>query len=65
MPEGLFALQGFPPKQACGSPTKRCSQEGPSPSEVITVDFGLEMSRPFQVVSHGRISYSAQYRPKR
>lgn len=39
------------PKQAGGAPTKCCNWGHSSSSEVITVDFGLEMMTFFQVVT--------------
>lgn len=51
-------------KQACRPPTKCCNQGVSSSSEVITVDFGLEMMTRFQVVTCGHISPPTQYRLK-
>lgn len=54
--------EAFPLKQACGSPTKHRDQQGPSSSEAITADIGLETRRPFKLMAQIHICHSIQYR---
>lgn len=60
----LICAMRLSAKQACGSQTQCCNQKDSSSLEVITVEFGLEMRRAFQVMTHGHISHSTPYRPR-